>query len=229
MLACVFILLQYLFDCLVGPRKRADALRAVRRRLASRERSEVVSPEESVSALRLRVLRESLGARLGTVGACTDCVRPRSLDWPGGYCCSGRTEALFTDDELASLKLAGTTSRHLRSPHLGRADRANHTGCVFRGPCGCALPPSHRPSLCVRYACFDLQRELDQREDREETNRLQAAIDREFDRFVKQRRTRRQEASFDALRAAIGDMSSDARFVSELDGTPDFKKRRHDS
>ncbi len=203
MLVPVFIFFQYIFDCLVGPRKRADALREVRRRLADTEGRGVVSPEESASALQLRALREALGARLGTVVACTDCVRPRSLDWPGGHCCSGRTAELFTDDELASLKLAGTTSRHFKSPNLGHAGRSDHTGCVFRGPAGCALPPSHRPSLCVRYMCFDLQRELDRREDSEETNRLQAAIGREFTDFVNQRRTRRQEASFEALKASL--------------------------
>ena len=207
MLVPVFIFLRYVFDCLVGPRRRADALREVRRRFADTEGSGVVSPEESASALRLRAFREALGARLGTVVACTDCVRPRSLDWPGGHCCSGRTAELFTDDELASLKLAGTTSLHLRSrsPDLGHAGRADHKGCVFRGPAGCALPPSHRPSLCVRYMCFDLQRELDRREDSEETNRLQAAIGREFASFVNQRRARRQEASFEALRASLCD------------------------
>ena len=204
MIVPVFIFLQYVFDCLVGSRTRADALREVRRRLVDMEGASIVSPEESASALRLRALREALSTRLGTVVACTDCVRPRSSDWPGGHCCSGRTEELFTDDELASLKLAGTTSLHLRSPNFGHSGRTDHnTGCVFRGPEGCALPPSHRPSLCVRYTCFDLQRELDRRGDSEETNRLQAAIGREFADFVKQRRARRQEVSFEALRASL--------------------------
>jgi hypothetical protein len=198
----VFIFIQFVFDRLLGPRTRADELRDVRRRLAGRAGPRVASPEEVRLALRLRVLRESLCAQLGRVEACTCCVRPRSLDWPGGHCCSGRTEDLFTEDELAALKLSGTTSSQLRSPLTG------HAGCAFRGPLGCSLPPAHRPSLCVRYMCFDLQRELDLREDNEETNRLQAEIRRGFECFVNLRKAR--------LRVHGGDLLEFSRFHSHF-------------
>lgn len=203
MLRFVFIFLQYIVDCFWGSRSRADELRAVRRHIADSDARKMASAEEAASAMRLRMLRETLGARVGAVVACGDCVRPRSLEWPGGQCCTGQTEALFTEDESASLKLSGTTSRHLKTRRLGGFDGGRHQGCVFRGPRGCDLLLSHRPSLCVRYMCFELQRELDLREDREETNRLQAEIRREFDAFVHHRKARREVASFEALRSSV--------------------------
>ena len=201
----MLIFLKYIFDCLIDSRPRANSLREVRRRLADMDGQRKVSPAESASALRLRALREELGARIGRVVACSQCVRPRSQDWPGGACCEGPTEELFDDQELASLKIAGTKPRHLRSPILGRANRASHVGCIFRGPKGCSLPPSRRPTLCVRYTCFALQRELDQRKDSDEINRLQAELDKEFADFRDQRRARQQQEFMDALEAGLYD------------------------
>ncbi len=204
----MLIFLQYIYDCLIESRPRANSLREVRRRLSSMESPREVTAKESASALRQRALREELSARIGGVVACTRCVRPRSRDWPGGDCCSGPTEELFDDEELASLKLAGATPRHFRTPKLSRAHRATHAGCLFRGPTGCSLPPSRRPTLCIRYTCFALQRELAQRVDGDEINRLQAELGKEFAGFIEQRRARRLKESFDALEASLCDPKS---------------------
>lgn len=184
MLDKMLIWLQYLFDRISGPRGRAEELRAVRLRLADQDGRGVASREEVRLSLRLRGLRVLLVGCLGKVDACTRCVRPRSEAWPGGHCCSGHTEDLFTEAELSALKLSGTTSLLLRAPRSGSA------GCVFRGPSGCSLAPAHRPSLCVRYMCCDLQRELALRPDGVETNRLQEEIRVTMEAFENRREER---------------------------------------
>ena len=155
---------------ILGPRSRAEELRALRRRFAAIDVSRFEYKEAVQSARRLRALRKSLVAELGQRRACTACVRPQSDDWPGGHCCSGCTEDLFPDDELKALKLSGTKRRHWKTPH------SDHRGCAFRSPKGCALAPAHRPSLCVRYACLDLQREIDLGKNADDINRLQEEL-----------------------------------------------------
>ncbi len=155
---------------ILGPRTRAVELRVLRKRLAAVHGHRFADKEAVQSARRLRALRKELVTKLGRPRACAECVRPRSVDWPGGHCCSGSTEDLFPNDEIRALKLSGTRGRHWRAP------RSDHRGCAFRGPAGCSLAPAHRPSLCVRYACFDLQREIDLGTNRDEINRLQEAL-----------------------------------------------------
>lgn len=55
---------------------------------------------------------------------------------------------------MRTLKIAGTRADRLDPP------RSDHAGCSFRGPEGCSLPAEDRPSLCVRYLCMDLRREI---------------------------------------------------------------------
>ena len=184
MIARVFVSIKYAFERLSGPRTRADELYDVRRRLVEQAGPRVASHAERQLALELRLLREKLGARLGTVEACAGCARPRSADWPGGGCCSGHTQDLFTDGELAALKLAGTTPARLRAP------RARHAGCAFRGPRGCSLEAAHRPCQCVRYMCRELGRELDRRGDGRASARLQEELRAGFERFVELRNER---------------------------------------
>ena len=141
-------------------------------------------------ALRLRVLREELAARVGEVKACGRCVQPRSVSWPGGHCCSGRTRNLFTDHELLALRLSGTKSAHLKPP------RSEHAGCAFRGPHGCSLDTAHRPSLCVRYMCRELQSEIEQRSDAPAIAHLQEKLRVGVERFeglVKERTLARDD------------------------------------
>jgi hypothetical protein len=197
MLARVFSSVRYLFDRLRGPRTRAEELCDVRRRLAEQAGPGVASHAEQQLALQLRTLREELVARFATVQACARCVQPRSASWPGGHCCSGHTQALFTDDELAALRLAGTTAAQLRAPH------ERHAGCVFRGPQGCSLTAAHRPCLCVRYTCRELQSELDRRGDGLATARLQEEIRVRFERFVKLRNERLEANLFAELQASL--------------------------
>jgi hypothetical protein len=148
---------RYLVDRLRGGRARADELLALRRRLLAIPVPAAAAP----LARELRGLRARVGALLDGTGACAGCaVRrpPPHGRWAGGFCCGGHTEDLFTDDELASLRLAGTGPGRLRLPAGG--ERA---GCLFRGPAGCALPAVDRPTVCTRYLCQDLERELHRR------------------------------------------------------------------
>ncbi len=181
-------------DRLTGPRTRADELREVRRRLEDQAGPGVASRAEEQVAKRLRVLREELSTQVGEVQACADCVRPRSAAWPGGHCCSAYTQNLFTDDELAALKLAGTKPDQLKPP------RADHAGCAFRGPRGCSLDTAHRPSLCVRYMCRELQSELCRRNDHAAIARLQEELRVEFERFAQMRQERLEDACYHHFR-----------------------------
>ena len=193
----LFILLRYLFDRLSGARARADELYAVRRRLEAKERPDVAGAAEARLALRLRQLREELMARIGPVESCAHCAQPQSATWPGGFCCSGHTEALFTDHELAALRLAGTTAAALTPP------RAHQAGCVFRGPKGCSLKVAHRPCLCVRFVCGQLRSELDKRGNSAAIVRLQDELRVAFDSFVQQRGKRMESTSLAQLEASL--------------------------
>lgn len=105
----------------------------------------------------LRASRERIARELGQLQVCSRCAAAYPLPastWDGGYCCSGRTDALFDELELAALGQAGTRPRHMRPPRSAAA------GCIFRGPTGCSLPPKHRPNICLRYLCTGAQREL---------------------------------------------------------------------
>jgi hypothetical protein len=185
----MLITLGYLVDRLWQPPSRAHELYALRRRLSSQSGPAAASAEERLIAQRLSRLKTALADLFGSVESCKGCVRPRSPRFPGGHCCSGRTEHLFTDDELGALKLAGTTVTSLRLP------RADHVGCAFRGPAGCSLAPAHRPCLCVRYTCRELESELALRPDHRDTRQLREELRAEFERFVACRRARRQKDS----------------------------------
>ena len=148
---------QHLVDRLRHPRTRADEVLRVRRRLVAQPVPSQASNEQLALARELLRLREELTDSLGVVGACSGCARGRSLPhgrWNGGHCCGGRTEDIFTDDELGALRLSGTTPARLVPP------RSDHAGCAFRGPEGCSLDVADRPNLCVRFICRELEAEL---------------------------------------------------------------------
>jgi hypothetical protein len=163
----------------------------------------MVSRAEEELASRLRELRQQMAAQLGPVEACAHCVKgvkwePRQdLGWPGGYCCSGVTQELFSDHELAALRLAGTTATCLKPP------RGAHRGCAFRGAAGCSLAVAHRPSVCVDYACRELRVELHRRGEGPAIARLQDELQMVFRRFVAERTARIQATRFAELRAAL--------------------------
>jgi hypothetical protein len=137
--------------------ERRREVSAVRARLSAQAVLKT-SPGIVALARSLRSLREEVSARFGGLVSCSVCAKERPLPngrWDGGFCCGGPTPGYFPDDELSALLLAGTRGRHLAPPHV-----AELAGCAFRGPEGCSLRPSDRPSLCVGYLCKDLEREL---------------------------------------------------------------------
>jgi len=139
----------------------------------------------------MRDLRARLIEALGSVESCGSCAKGHPLPfgrWDGGHCCGSRTEVLFSDDELAALKLAGTTARELRPPTTELA------GCAFRGASGCSLDPRDRPTLCVRYLCRDLEREIASRPDKRHIREIQAELSGCFSRFA-ELRARAREAT----------------------------------
>jgi hypothetical protein len=197
MLARVLVSVKYVLDRLLGPRTRADELYDLRRQLLAQAGPGVASPEEEQLALSLRELREQLAAQFAPVEACAQCGQPESTDWPGGHCCSAHTRDLFSDHELAALRLAGTTPAHLKPP------RASHRGCAFRGPAGCSLAVAHRPCVCVGYACRELQIELHRRGDGQANVRLQEELHVVFERFVARRNQRMEVSLFEELKASL--------------------------
>jgi hypothetical protein len=166
------------------PRSRATETREVRRRIA-RAREAGGSAQTVALARELRELRPQVLAAFDAVRSCSGCGRGRSEPhghWNGGFCCGGRTEGVFDDDEVAALALAGTKPRDLRGPS------GDHAGCAFRGPKGCSLDARDRPNVCVRFACRELEAELraDGRWDR--VRALTRQLDETFRRFVEARR-----------------------------------------
>jgi hypothetical protein len=91
---------------------------------------------------------------------------------------------VFTDDEVAALRLSGTTPARLVSP------AGDMAGCAFRGPQGCSLDVADRPNICVRYVCQELQSELRERGDLREIKAIDAALTKAFERFRRLREAR---------------------------------------
>ena len=134
---------------------RADASAVKKRLLGAGDGG----AHERELAERLLALKREMAGATGQVRACSTCAEGQA--WPrgayaGGDCCSGLADNVFSDDEIAALALTGTRARDLVEPPRDDAQ----AGCVFRGAHGCSLAVDHRPSVCVRYACTKLQREL---------------------------------------------------------------------
>jgi len=188
---------RYIWDRIFGPRVRADQLHDLRLRLSAEANRCEASPIEVEMAVRLRVLREESVALTGKPEACQRCARPRNERWPGGHCCSAETRHLFTDSEVAALRLAGTRPNHLRPPASEQA------GCAFRGPRGCSLEAAHRPNLCVRYTCRELQTEIDERSDGPAIVQLNEQLRILFEHFVTKRDERIESAHLAELEASL--------------------------
>ena len=188
----MIIAAQHLVDRLRHPRSRADEVAALRRRLMDATLEAPTAEEIEVAAELLR-LRRALSEALMGVTSCSGCARGHPLPhgrWSGGHCCGTRTEQVFTDDEVAALRLAGTTAARLVPPPPG-----DHAGCAFRGPAGCSLDVADRPSLCVRFVCRELDDELREQGgpgDRRALKALAAELGRTFERW---RRLRSERAS----------------------------------
>lgn len=166
-----------------GPTARAAEVADVRRRIAAAAR-EPASDEVRALALELRALRPQVLLAFQGVRACTGCGHGRPEPhghWNGGFCCGGKTSGVFDDDEVAALALAGTRPGRLRPP------AGDHAGCAFRGPTGCSLDAVDRPSLCVRFACRELEAELRASGRWERVRALTRQLEKTFARFVKAR------------------------------------------
>ncbi len=156
----------------------------MRKRLSELPSAEGTGRGLVVVALELKRLKQELSAALAHVRSCSSCAvgYPEPFGhWDGGHCCGGNSENLFTQDELAALKLAGTTPAKLSPPSSDLA------GCVFRGPTGCSLNVDDRPAICVRYLCRTLERELLARGDKPEILALARQLKETFEEFVKLR------------------------------------------
>lgn len=153
----MLISVRQLLDRARHPRSRADDLARLRARFAAQPSAREAGPEARAQGEALRRLRRLLSDALAGVRACAGCARghPEPAGrWDGGHCCGGDTFRVFTQDEVAALKLGGTRLSDLRPP------RGEQAGCAFRGDTGCSLDPEHRPNICVRYVCMELRTEL---------------------------------------------------------------------
>ena len=176
----MLITVQHLIDRLRYPRGRADDVVALRRRFDAAPAPDRSSAEEIALAAEMRRLREALSAALAGVVSCSGCAHGHSLPhgrWRGGHCCGTRTPLVFTDDEVAALRLSGTTPARLVPP------AGDVAGCAFRGPEGCSLAVADRPNICVRYVCQELQGELRERGDLRKIKAIDAALTKAFERF----------------------------------------------
>jgi hypothetical protein len=184
----VLIPIQRLLDRLRHPPSRAEEAAALRRRLVAAPGPGAVSAEEVEAALAIRRLKGELSAAFGEPSSCGGCARghpPPHGRWNGGHCCGGRTEGVFSDAEVAALRLSGTTPARLVLPPA-----SDHAGCAFRGPEGCSLDPRDRPALCVRYVCRDLEAELRERGRFAAIKALRAELGAAIERFDRLREAR---------------------------------------
>ncbi len=190
--------LRYLVDRVRHPRSRAEVLREVRAKLAAETDPPRASPAERRLAGELLELRAAMHEALGEVESCGGCAAGHPLPfgrWQGGHCCGTDTHTLFSREELAALKLSGTTPGHLVAP------RSDHAGCAFRGPEGCSLDAAHRPNLCVRFLCRELSRELRDRGGRPKLRALSKQIEETFACFVAAREARLEDELLEELAA----------------------------
>ena len=174
---------------------RTAELAALRRRLRA-ARADAPGDDERVLADRIRALKQALSAAIAAPACCTGCAAGQPAPggtFAGGHCCSGVTADIFVDDEVAALALAGTRPGDLAGP------RTEHAGCAFRGPTGCTLTPGDRATLCARYLCDDLRRELHADGRLDAIEALVAELGETFARFRALRAARLERAWLDAL------------------------------
>jgi hypothetical protein len=159
---------------------RDDELATLRARFSAAPSAREAGTEAVASAARLKELRIAMSRAFENVEACSGCGKKRPEPhghWPGGACCGSRTLDLFTQHEVASLKLAGVTARALEAP------KGDHAGCAFRGERGCSLSAEQRPNICVRYICLELRAEVIDKPEWRAISKLGAELRDEFARF----------------------------------------------
>jgi hypothetical protein len=162
------------------PDARDRELATLRARFTAQPSAREAGAEAVAIAARLKELRVEMSRAFSHVDACSGCGKKRPEPhghWAGGACCGSRTLDLFTEAEVASLKLAGIRARALEPP------RGDHAGCAFRGETGCSLSAEQRPNICVRYICLELRSELIDKPEWRAISKLGAALRDEFARF----------------------------------------------
>lgn len=178
------------------PATRAAELAVLRRRFREAAKHEQPSARELELAETMRSLRDELGRALSGVRSCAGCTKgcaPPEGSFDGGHCCSGNTEDVFGDAEVATLVAAGMRPRQLRPP------AGIHAGCAFRGAHGCSLAAADRPNICVRYTCRALRRELHARGDIQQVQSLVDELERAYASFVASRAARLRERELAAI------------------------------
>jgi len=161
------------------PASRAGDLIELHRRLRA-EVSSAPDSEEPVLAAQILEQKTRVSAELAAVTSCGSCATGQPFPighFAGGACCSGVTNDLFDDNELAALVHAGTRVSDLEAP------RTDHAGCAFRDDRGCTLELAHRPARCVHYVCNTLRRELHTLGRLDTIERELAELDRRVQRF----------------------------------------------
>lgn len=148
----MFVRLERLLTKLRQPASRADELNALRERFR-REVDAETTDEERARGRDVQAAKLRAAAALGAVSSCASCSSDR---YAGGACCSGVTESIFDDREIAALVHGGVRPSDLVPPPR----RDDHVGCAFRGSRGCTLELAFRPARCVHYVCDTLRREL---------------------------------------------------------------------
>ncbi|NVB77897.1 MAG: hypothetical protein HOV81_05830 [Kofleriaceae bacterium] len=200
----MFIAVERLLIKIRQPRSRADELIELRRRL----RDEVAGgadDEERALALEVKARKLGVSSELRAVSSCATCATGQP--WPrghydGGDCCSGVTETLFDENELAALVHAGTRAHDLVAPREG------HAGCAFRGSRGCTLEVEHRPARCVHYICDVLRRELYDHGQLDSVEAKLADLDRTMQKFRAVHRARVDREVVAPLLEAIADVTA---------------------
>lgn len=187
---------KYLIDRMRHGRSRADELLDLRQRLAAAAPAGMAGADEASTAQALLLQRHAISRAIGEVKSCRSCAlghpEPNG-HWAGGHCCGARTADLFNDDEVAALRLSGTTAGRLRAP------TGDHAGCSFRGATGCSLGTADRPNLCVRYLCPDLTRELHGRGDLPQIEALCGELEETYLHFIALRANRLARESEDEI------------------------------
>lgn len=179
----MLIAAQRLVDRLRHPEARADQAAALRRRLAAAPGAFAMGAEEIELARSIRRLKQALSEAFGSVVSCSGCARGHPLPhgrWNGGHCCGGHTEGVFSDVEVAALRLSGTTPSRLTLPPA-----SDIAGCAFRGPEGCSLDVADRPAICVQYICRELEAEIRERGDLAAIKAIRAELRAAVERFTR--------------------------------------------
>ena len=178
--------------------KRAKgALSQLRRRLEESRRSRMSGSERPLVE-RVRAARDALATVIGPATACSRCqvqcsIAPEVTDKPGGLCCEGAVQDVFSPEEIHLLAALGCRARDLQLPA-----RPREKGCLFRGEAGCSLPASARPSICVHYICRDLMAELAERGVAARAADLQSELERAMKDYLRAWQSQREEADWAA-------------------------------